>query len=126
MDHALGAGPPARVRVPWGAVRVDRDPAVPAHEPPDEQVRIYGVPAPAHVEVQHRTEVGLEGDPDPRRGPSQVHHRLIDEMRRTSLGSAPMDPRMGPSLCTHLHIDTWLLLMGLRDLAALLSERPEK
>ncbi len=25
---------------------------------------------------------------------------------RTSLGSAPMDPRIGPSLCTHLHIDT--------------------
>jgi len=47
-------------------------------------------------------------------------------MRRTSLGSAPMDPRAGPSLCTHLHIDTWLLLRGLRDLAALLSERPEK
>jgi len=37
-----------------------------------------------------------------------------------------MDPRAGPSLCTHLHIDTWLLLRGLRDLAALLSERPEK
>jgi hypothetical protein len=38
-----------------------------------------------------------------------------------------MDPRIGPSLCTHLHIDTWLLLMmSLRDLAALLSERPEK
>jgi hypothetical protein len=38
-----------------------------------------------------------------------------------------MDPRMGPSLCAHLNIDTWLLLaMGLRDLAALLSEGPEK
>jgi len=38
-----------------------------------------------------------------------------------------MDPRMGPSLCAHLHIEAWLLLMmGLRDLAALLSERPEK
>ncbi len=49
------------------------------------------------------------------------------DMRRTSLGSAPMDPRAGPSLCTHLHIDTWLLLMmSLRDLVALLSERPEK
>jgi hypothetical protein len=33
---------------------------------------------------------------------------------------------MGPSLCTHLHIDTWLPLMGPRALAALLSERPEK
>jgi hypothetical protein len=49
------------------------------------------------------------------------------KMRRTSLGSAPIDPRIGPNLCTHLHIDTWLLLMmSLRDLAALLSERPEK
>jgi len=48
-------------------------------------------------------------------------------MRCTSLGSAPMDPRMGPSLYTHLHIDTWLLLtMGLGDLAALPRERPEK
>jgi len=48
-------------------------------------------------------------------------------MRCTSLGSAPMDPRAGPSPCTHLHIEAWLLLtMGLRDLAALLSERPEK
>ncbi|MFP3137828.1 MAG: hypothetical protein RXS42_06315 [Nitrososphaeria archaeon] len=38
-----------------------------------------------------------------------------------------MDPRIGPSLCTHLHIDTWLLLtMSLRALAALLRERPEK
>jgi hypothetical protein len=37
-----------------------------------------------------------------------------------------MDPRMGPSLRAHLHIEAWLLLMGLRDLAALLSERPEK
>jgi hypothetical protein len=46
---------------------------------------------------------------------------------RTSPGSAPIDPRMGPSLCTHLHIEAWLLLtMDLRDLAALLSERPEK
>jgi hypothetical protein len=49
------------------------------------------------------------------------------DMRRTSLGSAPMDPRMGPSPCTHLHIGTWLLLMmSLRALAARLSERPEK
>jgi len=38
-------------------------------------------------------------------------------------GSAPKDPRMGPSLCTHLHIETWLLLMmGLRDFEARLSE----
>ena len=37
-----------------------------------------------------------------------------------------MDPRIGPSLCAHLHIDTWLLLTGLRDLAARLSEGPEK
>ncbi|MFP3284441.1 MAG: hypothetical protein RXP89_00005 [Nitrososphaeria archaeon] len=27
---------------------------------------------------------------------------------RTSLGSAPKDPRAGPSLCTHLHIDVQL------------------
>jgi len=27
---------------------------------------------------------------------------------RTSLGSAPRDPRAGPSLCTHLHIDVQL------------------
>jgi hypothetical protein len=48
-------------------------------------------------------------------------------MRCTSLGSAPIDPRIGPSLCTHLYIDTWLLLaMSLRDLAARLRERPEK
>jgi len=34
---------------------------------------------------------------------------------------------MGPSLCTHLHIEAWLpLMMSLRALAALLSERPEK
>jgi len=38
-----------------------------------------------------------------------------------------MDPRAGPSLCAHPHIDTWLLLtMSLRDLAVLLSEEPEK
>jgi len=37
------------------------------------------------------------------------------------------DPRIGPNLCTHLHIEAWLLLaMSLRDLAARLSERPEK
>jgi hypothetical protein len=35
-------------------------------------------------------------------------------------------PEIRPSLCTHLHIETWFLLMGLRDLAALLSEGPEK
>jgi len=40
---------------------------------------------------------------------------------------APMDPRIEPSLCAHLHIEAWLLLMmSLRDLAALLSEGPEK
>jgi len=34
---------------------------------------------------------------------------------------------MGPSPCTHLHIEAWLLLMmSLRALAALLRERPEK
>ena len=38
-----------------------------------------------------------------------------------------MDPRVGPSICAHLHIEAWLLLtMSLRALAALLSERPEK
>jgi hypothetical protein len=37
-----------------------------------------------------------------------------------------MDPRIGPSLCTHLHIETWFLLMGLRDLAARLREGSEK
>ncbi|MFP3209158.1 MAG: hypothetical protein RXR82_05600 [Nitrososphaeria archaeon] len=48
-------------------------------------------------------------------------------MRCTPLGSAPIDLRTGPSLCTHLHIDTWLLLArSLRDLAARLSKRPEK
>ncbi len=46
---------------------------------------------------------------------------------RTSPGCAPMDPRIGPNLCTHLHIEAWLLLtMGLRALAARLGERPER
>jgi hypothetical protein len=70
-------------------------------------------------------EFRLEGDPDPRGGPSQVHHRLIDEYA-THFPRIRADPRIGPSLCAHLHIDIWLLLMGLRDLAALLSEGPEK
>ncbi|MFP3263682.1 MAG: hypothetical protein RXQ62_04495 [Nitrososphaeria archaeon] len=39
----------------------------------------------------------------------------------------PRDPRIGPSLCAHLHIGAWLpLMMGLRALAARLRERPEK
>jgi hypothetical protein len=33
---------------------------------------------------------------------------------------------LGPDLCTHLHIEAWLLLMGLRDLAAYLRDMFEK
>jgi len=64
VDYVLHAGPPAGVRVPSRAVRVDRDPAVLMHQPPDERVRVDGVPAPAHVEVQHGAQVLHEGDPD--------------------------------------------------------------
>ena len=40
-------------------------------------------------------------------------------IRWTSRGSAPIDPRMGPSLRTHLHIEAWpLTITFLRDLAA--------
>jgi len=70
-------------------------------------------------------EVGLEGDPDPRGGPSQVHHGLIDEYA-THFPRIRADPRAGPSPCAHPHIEAWLLLMGPRALAALLSEGPEK
>jgi hypothetical protein len=70
-------------------------------------------------------EVRLEGDPDPRGGPSQVHRRLIDEYA-THFPRVGADPKIGPSPCTHLHIETWLLLMGPRALAARLSEGPEK
>jgi len=42
---------------------------------------------------------------------------------RTSRGSAPKDQRTGPSLCTHLHVETWLLLMvSPRDFEARLRE----
>jgi len=42
-------------------------------------------------------------------------------------GSVLKDPRTGPSLCTHLHIETWLLLTkDFSALKVLLSERPEK
>jgi hypothetical protein len=72
-------------------------------------------------------EVRLEGGPDPRGVPPTLTIVSSMNVRCTSLGSAPIDPRAGPSLCTHLHIDTWLLLMmSLRALAARLSERPEK
>jgi len=95
----LDARPPAGVRAPSRAVRVDGDPAVPAHQPPDEQVRIYGVPAPAHVEVQHRAEVGLEGGPDPRRDSprsQRSHRRICDALpsgrRRLEDWAEPLHP----------------------------------
>jgi hypothetical protein len=48
-------------------------------------------------------------------------------MRCTSRGSAPKDPRTGPSLCAHLHIEAWLLTITfLRDLAAYLRDMFEK
>jgi len=54
----LHAGPPAGVRVPSGAVSVDRDPAVLMQEHPDERVRVDRVPARAHVEAKHRIKFG--------------------------------------------------------------------
>jgi len=43
--------------------------------------------------------------------------------RWTSLGSAPKNPRTGPSLRTHLHIETWpLIMMSLRDFEARLGD----
>jgi len=64
-------------------------------------------------------EVRLEGDPDQGGVPPKFTMVSSTNMLRASLGSAPMDPRMGPSPCAHLHIGAWLLLMGL-------SEGPEK
>ncbi len=77
------------------------------------------------MEVEHRAEFRLEGDPDPRGGPSQVHHSLIDEYA-THFPRVGADPKIGPSPCAHLYIGAWLPLTGPRDLAARLSERPEK
>jgi len=71
-------------------------------------------------------EVRLEGDPDPSWGPSQIHHGPINEYPAHFPRVSSDGPEIRPSLCTHLHIETWFLLMGLRDLAARLSEGPEK
>jgi len=75
------------------------------------------------VEVQHGAQVRLERDPDQGGVPPTFTMVSSTNMRCTSLGSFGADPRTGPYLCTHLHIETWLLLMmSLRDFEARLGE----
>jgi len=83
VDRVLRARPPARVRVPSRAIRVDRDPAVPADEPPDEQVRIYGGQARRRP---RSTRGSLPGSPS-------SHRRICDVLpsgrRRLIRGRGP-------------------------------------
>ncbi len=127
MDRVLGARPPAGVRAPWSAVREHLIPAAPAHQPPDEGVCIDRVPARAAWKSSIARRSGSKATQIRVGIPPTFTIVSSMNMRRTSLGSAPMDPRAGPNLCTHPHIEAWLLLaMDLRALVALLSERPEK
>ena len=119
----LGARPPAGVRVPSRAVRVDRDPAVLMRGPPDEEIGVDGVPARATWKSGMARRSGSKATQIRAEIPPTLTMVSSTNILRTSRGSAPRDPRIGPSLCTHLHIETWLLLMmSLRDFEARLSE----
>jgi len=97
-----------------------------ADEPPDGQARIYGVPARATRKSGIAWSSGSKATQIRAGVPPTLTIASSTNMRGTSLGSVPRDPRTEPGLCAHLHIGAWLSLMGLRDLAARLREWLEK
>jgi hypothetical protein len=126
VGEVLGARPPAGVRAPSRAIGVDRDPAALMHGPPDEQARVYGVPARAAWKSSIAWRSGSKATQIHAGVPPTLTIASSMNMRRTSLGSAPMDPRIGTR---SLHTPPYrraALLMGLRDFGARLSEGPER
>jgi len=103
LDNVLHADPPAGVRVPSGAVGVDRDPIVLMYGPPDELVRVYRVPRGLAWKSGMTRRYGSKATHTHAAVPPTFTVVSPTDMRWTSLGSAPKDPRIGPNLCTHPH-----------------------
>ena len=105
VDHVLHAGPPAGVGVPYRAIGVDRDPTALMHGPPDEEIGVDRVPARATWKSGMARRSGSKATHIRAEVPPAFTTVSSTNILRTSRGSAPKDPRTGPSLCTHLHID---------------------
>jgi hypothetical protein len=84
VDVVFHPQPSARLRVPAPFVRLDRLPAIPRAEVPDEVVGVQDVPLPVK---------GVEGDPGPCLRGADPYHGLDHQ---DGMHGAPLDPE--PSL----------------------------